>query len=98
MKVIKDKKRVVVEISAEELKRHKLTYSLLDCRDVHTRNTVRRLLLEATGEYCSQPYEISLLPSADDGCVIVLEKKARSSHISFSFTFSESEVFCSLFS
>ena len=77
MIVTKDKNRVVVEVSAEELRRHNLSYSLLDCRDVHTRNTIKRLLLEATGEVSSKAQEICLLPSSEDGCVIVFEEKAK---------------------
>jgi hypothetical protein len=98
MIVTKDKNRVVVEVSAEELRRHNLSYSLLDCRDVHTRNTIKRLLLEATGEVSSKAQEICLLPSSEEGCVIVFEEKAKENSVFFSFTLSESEVFSSFFS
>ena len=98
MVVTKDKNRVVVEVSAEELRRHNLSYSRLDCRDVHTRNTIKRLILEATGEASSKAQEICLLPSSEEGCVIVFENRVREKFSFFSCTLSESEVFSSFFS
>ena len=98
MIVTKDKNRVVVELSAKELKRHNLDYSCIDCRNVHTRNTIKRLLLEATGESFLRVYEISLLPSSEDGCVIVAQERECEDALTFSFTLSESEVFSGFFS
>lgn len=98
MIVTKDKNRVVVEISAEELRRHNLSYSLLDCRDVHTRNTIKKLLFEATGEASSMAQEICLLPSSEEGCVVVFEKREIKDALSFSFSVFESEIFSSFFS
>ena len=98
MIVTKDKNRVVVEISAEELGRYNLSYSLLDCSDVHTRNTIKKLLFEATGEAPSKVQEICLLPSSEEGCVIVFEKREHKDALSLSFSVSESEVFSSFFS
>lgn len=100
MKVTKDKNRVVVELSKDELKKHNLTYSLLDCKDLHTRNTLQRILLEATGEVFSSPREISLLPASEEGCVIVLKEREKLSISSVSFSVSEkkSEIFSCFFS
>ena len=100
MKVTKDKNRVVVEISKDELKKYNLTYSLLDCRNVHTRNVLKRFLFEATGEVFPSAREIYLLPTSGEGCVLVLKEGEKLSFSSMSFSFSEreSEIFCCFFS
>ncbi len=100
MKVIKDKNRVVVEISKDELKKHNLTYSLLDCKDLHTRNALQRILFEATGEPCSKAKEIQLLPASEEGCVIVLKEREKLgiSSVSFSVSEQKSEAFSCFFS
>lgn len=100
MKITKDEKRVVVELSKDELKKHNLTYSLLDCRNVHTRDVLQKILLEATGEPCSKAKEIQLLPDSDEGCVIVLKEREKLSVSSVSFSVSEkkSEIFSCFFS
>ena len=100
MKVTKDKNRIVIEISGEELRKHNLTYSLLDCRNIHTRNTINRIFLEAMGERLPKSQEIYLLPDLEEGCVIVFKEKEKTDFdsVSFSVLEFESEVFSGFFS
>ncbi len=101
MKITKDKNRVVVELTKDELMEHNLTYSLLDCRNLHTRNVLHKILFEATGELSPPAREIYLLPDSGEGCVIVCKESKRVMNYPFSFSFYEkeqSEIFSCFFS
>ena len=98
MKITKDKGTTVVEVSKGELMKYDLTFQKLDCSSLHTRNAIKEILSDATGENFFSLREIHLLPDKSDGCVIVLKEKLPFA-VSFSSSEKEgSEIFSCLFS
>ncbi len=78
MKITKDKKATVVEISKKELQLYKVSFEDMHGNDIHTRAVIRDILSCALKEDMGAINEIILLPGAEDGCVLVCKEKIYS--------------------